>query len=241
MGYSMQAIKLNISATNNMKFTKPTIIALTSATAPAIVSPWNMGGPCYVSLKQTVPTLYQSQASISKMLEKERAIAQSMFDMVDRHQQQQVNRYQSQRYELIDNNEKFELKVDVPGVKEEDIDIKLDDGKLTIQGQRVEMSRFTSSFSKTFSLDPTVDVDKFTASLNNGVLSVSAPKDLAKLEENVRKIPITSFVDDITDEKMTTDEDNKKEIDDDEVKIPVDLPKATADDDTLNLDAPASD
>mmetsp|Transcript_16564 Transcript_16564/g.18893 ORF Transcript_16564/g.18893 Transcript_16564/m.18893 type:complete len:107 (-) Transcript_16564:113-433(-) len=104
-----------------------------------------------------------------------------------------------------------------------------------------EMSRFTSNFSKSFSLDPTVDVDKFTASLKNGVLSVSAPKDLAKLEENVRRIPITSVVDDITDEKMTTDEDNKEEIDDDEVKIPVDLPKATTDDDTLNLDAPASD
>ena len=203
-----------------MKFTKPTIIALTSATAPTVVS-----------------------SSISNMLEKERVIAQSMFDMVDRRQQQQVNRYPSQRYELIDNNEKFELKVDVPGLKEKDIDIKLDDGKITIQGQRVamsEMSRFTSNFSKTFSLDPTVDVDKFTASLKNGVLNVSAPKDLAKLEENVRRIPITSVVDGITDEKITTDENNINEIDDGEVKIPVDLPKATTDDDTLNLNAPAS-
>merc|ERR1719157_421948 len=103
-----------------------------------------------------------------------------------------------------------------------------------------DMTRCTSNFSKTFSLDPTVDVDKFTASLKNGVLNVSAPKDLAKLEENVRRIPITSVVDDITDEKMTTDENNINEIDDGEVKIPVDLPKATADDDTLNLNAPAS-
>merc|ERR1712160_188708 len=176
-------------------------------------------------------------------LEKERVIAQSMFDMIDPCQEQQVNRYPSQRYELIDNNEKFELKVDVPGVKEEDIDIKLDDGKLIIQGQRgamSEMSRFTSNFSKTFSLDPTVDVDKFTASLKNGVLSVSAPKDLAKLEENVRRIPITSVVDDIAVEKMTTNQDNKNDIENGEVKIPVDLPKATSDDDTLNLDAPAS-
>merc|ERR1712025_270319 len=47
-------------------------------------------------------------------------------------------------------------------------------------------------FSKSFSLDKTVDVDKFTASLNNGVLVVSAPKDLEKLEENVRRIPITA-------------------------------------------------
>merc|ERR1712124_241605 len=87
--------------------------------------------------------------------------------------------------------------VDVPGVKEEDLNIKLDDGKLTVEGQRMatsETSRFTSKFSKSFSLDKTVDVDKFTASLNNGVLVVSAPKDLEKLEENVRRIPITASV-----------------------------------------------
>merc|ERR1712224_811940 len=89
-----------------------------------------------------------------------------------------------------------ELKVDVPGVTEDDLDIKIDDdGRLTIEGQRMvssETSRYTSKFSKTYSLDKTVDVDKFTASLNNGVLVVSAPKDLAKLEENIRRIPITA-------------------------------------------------
>merc|ERR1712125_29430 len=147
-------------------------------------------------------------------------IAQRMFDMVDLPQQQ-VIRYPSQRYELIDNNEKFELKVDVPGFKEEDIDIKLDDGKLTIEGQRMatsETSEFTSKFSKTFSLDPTVDVDQFSANLKNGVLIVSAPKDLAKLEENVRRIPITSFTDHTlvdTDEKTTASDfqqDEHKEV-----------------------------
>merc|ERR1712138_343672 len=97
-----------------------------------------------------------------------------------------------------DNNEKFELTVDVPGVKEEDIDIKLEENLLTVQGERTsssESSQFTSKFSKTFSLDQTVDVDKFTASLKNGVLTVAAPKDLEKLEENVRRIPVLAAVD----------------------------------------------
>merc|ERR1719443_2781750 len=126
-----------------------------------------------------------------------------MFDMVDQQQQQAAagqarGYYPTQRYELVDNNEKFELTVDVPGVKEEDIDIKLEEGRLTIQGQRMassESSRFASKFSKTFSLDQTVDVDKFTATLKNGVLTVSAPKDLGKLEENVRRIPVLAAVD----------------------------------------------
>merc|ERR1712224_701160 len=142
---------------------------------------------------------------MNRMLERERMIAQRMFDIVDdmvvdhrRQEKQQIVRYRPsrQRYELIDNNEKFELKVDVPGVMEKDLDIKLNsDRRLTIEGQRMvtsETHEYTSKFSKTFSFDKTVEVDKFTASLNNGVLVVSAPKDLAKLEENIRKIPITS-------------------------------------------------
>jgi len=222
-----------------MKFFKPTIIALSSAAAPTVVSSWNMGSPCYVSLKQIVPSLYQSQASISNMLEKERVIAQSMFDIIDHRQQQPVNHYPSQRYELIDNNEIFELKVDVQGVKEENIDIKLDDGKVTIQGQRIAMSEMTlstSNFSKTFSLDSTVDVDQFTASLKNSVLIVSAPKDLAKFEEKVRRIPIIFVVDDNIDKKITTDKNHKKGVDEGGVKIPVGSPKATTDNDKLNLD-----
>merc|ERR1719282_2073714 len=108
-------------------------------------------------------------------------IAQRMFD-------QQVG-YPTNRYQLIDNDKKFQLTVDVPGVKEEDIDIKLDDGQLTVQGQRTigsGTSRFSSKFFRSFSLDRTVDVDSLTANLKNGVLTISAPKDPKRLEENVR-------------------------------------------------------
>merc|ERR1712211_159383 len=124
-----------------------------------------------------------------------------------------------QRYELIDNNEKFELKVDVPGVKEENLDIKIDDGKITVEGQRMTVSspdeasgRFTSKFSKTFSLDRTVDVDKFTASLNNGVLVVSAPKDLSKLEESIRRIPITAAAASIAEDTVVLEGDAKEGV-----------------------------
>merc|ERR1712232_410362 len=77
--------------------------------------------------------------------------------------------------------------------KEEDIDIKLEDGMLTVEGHRTassESSQFTSKFSKSFTLDKTVDVEKITAALKNGVLTVSAPKDPKKLEENIRRIPV---------------------------------------------------
>jgi HSP20 family protein len=128
--------------------------------------------------------LQMSPASV--LLERQQRLAERMFDQTG---------FSSPRYELVDNETKFKLSVDVPGVKEEDIDIQLEDGFLTVKGQRMgatESSRFSSKFSQTFSLDPSVDVDKFTATLSNGVLTVSAPKDVKKLEESIRRIPITA-------------------------------------------------
>merc|ERR1711862_591722 len=150
-------------------------------------------------------------------------IAQRMFD-------QQAG-YPLNRYQLIDNDEKFQLTVDVPGVNEEDIEIKLDDGQLTVVGQRLavsESSRFASKFSQSFYLDPTVDVDNFKATLKNGVLVVSAPKDLAKLEENIRRIPITPLEDIIA-------EDDDKVVDDGSVQIEA----AEGENDNVRMDTEA--
>ena len=55
----------------------------------------------------------------------------------------QQNSWSSPRYEIVDNDERFQLSVDVPGVKIENLDVSLDDGVLLISGHRE-------------SLDPTV-------------------------------------------------------------------------------------
>ena len=136
----------------------------------------------------------------SSMIARKRALADRMLQKTDQHLQQQQKgggflSYSSPRYELVDDETKFQLSVDVPGIKMEDIDISLDDGYLTVRGQRVasdDHSKFMSKFSQTFLVDPAVDIDKFSATLDHGVLTVTAPKDMKKLEENVRKIPIIS-------------------------------------------------
>jgi HSP20 family protein len=114
----------------------------------------------------------------------------------------------SPRYEVTDDDEKFQLAIDVPGMTSKDITIGIeDDGKfLTIKGTRESASdtyRFTSKFSQCFSIDPSVEIDKFSANLENGVLVVSAPKDLKKIEERVRTIPISeSTLDGKADQKI---------------------------------------
>jgi len=191
-----------------------------------------------------------SSSSVSRMLEQQRAITRRMFDMVgqQQQQQQQAMSYPTHRYELTDNNDKFELKVEVPGVKEEDIDVKIDEGRLTVQGRREsssESSRFTSKFSKTFSLDKTVDADKFAATLKNGILTVSAPKDMKKLEENVRRIPVTTAA--ATASTDATDADTAPPSSDDEsadsddktdgaVKIELNAKKEEAEEEAATMD-----
>mmetsp|Transcript_11166 Transcript_11166/g.26836 ORF Transcript_11166/g.26836 Transcript_11166/m.26836 type:complete len:215 (+) Transcript_11166:121-765(+) len=181
-----------------MIFNKSTALAL--AAAPLAVSSWSIG-PSYYSTPLSFK-FTEIDSPVERVLKKQRTIVQRAFN-------QQVG-YPSNRYQLIDNDEKFQLTVDVPGVKEEDIDIKLDDGQLTVTGQRrsvSEFSRFASKFSQSFYLDPTVDVDSFTATLTDGVLVVSAPKELSKLEENVRRIPITPLEDIVGEEHVYEDTD----------------------------------
>lgn len=137
-----------------------------------------MGSP--YSIKQ----VFVPVPSANTMMRRKRALANQFL---------QETQLASPRYEVVDNEDKFQLSVDVPGVKMEDIDVSLEDGYLTVSGQRLsskDNSRFTSKFSQTFSLDPAVDVDQFSANLDNGVLVVAAPKDMKRIEENITKIPV---------------------------------------------------
>lgn len=79
------------------------------------------------------------------------------------------------------NDEEIVFTADVPGVKEEDLEITLDDGVLTIKGQRryqgngkdkVWLGRSYGSFSRSFTLPDTVDPEHLTADLADGVLTV---------------------------------------------------------------------
>jgi HSP20 family protein len=119
--------------------------------------------------------------------------------LIREQQQAMMNRafrHSSPRYEITDNEEKFEIAVDVPGVKASDIDVSIENNGqiLTLRGQRESNKdnvAYSSKFSQSFTLDPAVDADKFSANLKNGVLTVSAPKDWKKIEDAVKTIPIT--------------------------------------------------
>jgi len=76
---------------------------------------------------------------------------------------------------------------DLPGVKQEDLDINLTGNRLTITGKReaeerkegenfFACERSFGNFSRTFSLPEGVDANRVSAELKNGVLTLTVPK-----------------------------------------------------------------
>ena len=109
-------------------------------------------------------------------------------------------------YQIADDDEKFQVSVDVPGIKSEDLSINIEeDGKvLTLSGSREKTTdgySYSSKFSQSFYLDPAIDTDKISANLQNGVLVVSAPKDMKRVEDAIKKVPITELASEPVDVK----------------------------------------
>ncbi len=89
--------------------------------------------------------------------------------------------------DIRENKDAFELQVDVPGVDPKDIDVHMENGILTIKGERESkkkeeregykrVERQYGSFYRRFSLPDTADADKIAAKCKNGVLNIIIPK-----------------------------------------------------------------
>jgi len=81
----------------------------------------------------------------------------------------------------------FVIHADLPGVEVKDIDIALENGVLTLKGQRAmeqreesknyrRVERVRGTFLRRFSLPDAVDAEKVTAKCRDGVLEVLVPK-----------------------------------------------------------------
>src|SRR4051794_30040009 len=90
-----------------------------------------------------------------------------------------VDIYQNGDHEIV-------LKAEVPDMKREDIDITVENFVLTINGEKKfasdvkeenfhHVERRYGSFSRSFSLPPTVDAGKVTAEYKDGVLTLHIP------------------------------------------------------------------
>jgi HSP20 family protein len=100
--------------------------------------------------------------------------------------------------DIFEDGEGVTVRFELAGVEPKDVDIRFENGVLTIRGERkmekedkrenyhrVEMSY--GSFTRSFSLPATVDAEKIHADAKNGVLTVTLPK---KAEAKPRPITV---------------------------------------------------
>lgn len=89
--------------------------------------------------------------------------------------------------DVEENEREIVVRAELPGLKKEAVQITLEDGVLTLSGERkfeheerrenfVRVERTYGTFSRSFTLPPTVDAEKIGAQLVDGVLTVTLPK-----------------------------------------------------------------
>lgn len=89
--------------------------------------------------------------------------------------------------DVIEHERSIEIRMDLPGVDPEKIDVKLDGNMLTISAERknerkeddkgwIRQERTWGTYTRSFSLPSTLDGTKPDATYRHGVLAVTLPK-----------------------------------------------------------------
>jgi HSP20 family protein len=101
--------------------------------------------------------------------------------------------------DLYESDKSLILKAELPEVEQSDIELSIDEDRITLRGQRrlkeevsekqfLRMERSYGPFHRTFELPSSVDAEKVKAEFKRGVLTVTMPK---RASEKGRQIPIS--------------------------------------------------
>jgi HSP20 family protein len=89
--------------------------------------------------------------------------------------------------DVSETDGEYQIKAEIPDVKKEDVKVTLEDGVLTIQGERKQekedkgkkyhrVERTHGSFVRSFTLPDLVDEEKVKAEFKDGILKLQLPK-----------------------------------------------------------------
>lgn len=103
-------------------------------------------------------------------------------------------------FDVKETKESFVFTADLPGVADKDLQVQLNNNRLSVSGRRESekteqhdtyyaTERAYGSFTRSFMLPEGVDAEKAHAELKNGVLTVAVPK---RPESQPRKIAVAS-------------------------------------------------
>ena len=100
--------------------------------------------------------------------------------------------------DVYEDEHAVNLKIEVPGIDEKDLDIRVENNTLTVHGERKfekeekeenfrRVERQYGSFTRSFTLPQTVDSENVSANYDKGVLKISLPK---KAEAKPKQIKV---------------------------------------------------
>ncbi|MFP5307203.1 MAG: Hsp20/alpha crystallin family protein [Gammaproteobacteria bacterium] len=102
--------------------------------------------------------------------------------------------------DIVEKDKQYEIEAELPGMDENNIEISLSNGTLTIKGEKQEekeekkrnhflSERHYGSFERAFRVPAGVDADRIEATFAKGVLKVALPKT-AEAQKKEKKIAI---------------------------------------------------
>jgi HSP20 family protein len=101
--------------------------------------------------------------------------------------------------DIVEDAEKILITADLPGLSQAEVELQVDKDLLVVRGERKiartetehyrRYERGGGTFERSFRLPPVVDVEKISAAMKNGVLTLTLPK---KAEAQPRQIKINS-------------------------------------------------
>jgi HSP20 family protein len=86
---------------------------------------------------------------------------------------------------VVEETDGYVLRVEMPGVNKEGLEISLEDNELTVTGRRslpaidgtlIHHESRRDNFRRTFELDPSIDGNRIGAKIEQGILTLTLPK-----------------------------------------------------------------
>jgi len=98
--------------------------------------------------------------------------------------------------DVSETDDQFLVNVELPGMKKEDIDVSLDNGRLSISGERKfekeeggkkfhRVETRYGSFNRSFQLPDNVDEESINATYESGILNISIDKSEDKVKKKI--------------------------------------------------------
>jgi HSP20 family protein len=89
--------------------------------------------------------------------------------------------------DVMEDDNNIAVQVELPGVKDEDVDVRIENNLLTISGERkleneeqrdnfLRVERTYGRFFRSFTLPGNIDPENVSATFNNGILKITIPK-----------------------------------------------------------------